>query len=76
MIYLYTLFHNRKVNSLLVGKSALRFPEQHADFTPVEENKVGALVCDVRADLSSDDAVPRWVVHRVKLRFDDFGNIV
>ena len=59
-----------------VGRIVLCAPEKNPNLTPVHEDETLALVCYVRTQASTDDAVPCWQIHLIKLSLNDLCDVV
>ena len=59
-----------------ISRFVLGPPEQDPNLTPVHEDEALALMGDIGAKPSPNDAVPRWQVHLIELRLDDLRNVV
>ena len=59
-----------------VSRLILSAPEEDADLTPVHKYEALSLMRDISAHATTSNTMPSWQVHGIKLRLDDFCDIV
>ena len=55
--------------------SLTRFEEEDCDLPKVEVDEVLGFMCNIRAEVPADNAVPCWVVLFVEFLLDESGNV-